>query len=96
MKCLRLAAGTFSWLTISVTEISSMSSISDGNRSISPMDSMAPSHKSRWAKQRAKIKAGKTAEKREEQTLHLPQHYLITLLLGVKKILNPSSVTWLF
>lgn len=63
MKCLRLAAGTFSWLTISVTEISSMSSISDDNRSIPPMDSMAPSHKSRWAKQRAKIKAGKTAEK---------------------------------
>lgn len=55
-------------LTISLAEISSTSSNSDDNISILPTDFMASSRKSRWAKQRAKIKARKAEEKRKEQT----------------------------
>lgn len=45
-----------------------MSSNSDDNISILPTDFMASSRKSRWAKQRAKMKARKAEEKRKEQT----------------------------
>lgn len=55
-------------LTISLAEISSTSSNSVDNISILPIDFMASSRKSRWTKQRAKIKARKAEEKRKEQT----------------------------